>query len=294
MQASIGSSMVAGSLEMDGLPVIRETFINARLKPSRVYMRDLGFLFPEAFTRNLGPLNQVQLKGNFLGYINDFVADSEMITPFGLVQSDINYKIEETNLRQSAYNGQLKLTNFEIGRFVGDTVNFQKVTLAGRIKGKGFTKESADFTLVGEIPSIGVRGYNYSNIHSNAHFANQYFQGDVTIDDPNLQIAVNGSIDLRPGKDLININARLDTMLLHKLHLSKEEIFLQSKLDIDSRGLSLDSIVGTAHFTNTLIQFRDESIKLDSIRIVEAHPFSRRRSRAWRTDPMWSGTAMGP
>ncbi len=268
MQASIGSSMVAGSLEMDGLPVIRETFINARLKPSRVYMRDLGFLFPEAFTRNLGPLNQVQLKGNFLGYINDFVADGEMITPFGLVQSDINYKIEETNLRQSAYNGQLKLTNFEIGRFVGDTVNFQKVTLAGRIKGKGFTKESADFTLVGEIPSIGVRGYNYSNIHSNAHFANQYFQGDVTIDDPNLQIAVNGSIDLRPGKDLININARLDTMLLHKLHLSKEEIFLQSKLDIDSRGLSLDSIVGTAHFTNTLIQFRDESIKLDSIRIV--------------------------
>ncbi len=268
MRVTMGSSTVVGSLEMDGLPEIRETFINARLRPSVLYMRDIAFLLPDNFKSNLGPLNKVQLKGNFLGFVNDFVADGDLITPYGQVQSDINYKIEETNLRQSSYSGKLKLFNFALGQFIKDTINFQNVTLSGKIIGKGFTKESADFTLVGDISSIGLRGYNYSNIHSDARFANQFFQGDLNIDDPNLQFTMAGSIDLRHGKDLINIEAKLDTALLHELHLSKEEIFLQSYVDINSHGLTLDSIVGVALFKKTLVQFRDETIRFDSIRVI--------------------------
>ncbi len=268
MQVTLGSSTVTGSLEMDGLPEIRETFINARLTPSVVYMRDIAFLLPESFRSNLGPLNKVQLKGNFLGFVNDFVADGDLMTPYGEVQSDINLKVAETNIQQSSYSGNLKLFDFALGKFINDTVKFQAVTLSGKITGKGFTKESADFTLMGDIASIGLRGYNYSKIHSNARFAKQYFQGDLTIDDPNLQVTMKGSIDLRHGKDLINIEAKLDTALLHELNLSKEKIFLQSYIDINSRGLTLDSIVGDALFKKTLVQFRDESIRIDSIRVI--------------------------
>ena len=136
--------MVAGSLEMDGLPVIRNVYQRKGSNHPGI-CTTWDFFSRKHFTSNLGPLNQVQLKGNFLGYINDFVTDGEMITPFGLVQSDINYKIEETNLRQSACNGQLKLTNFEIGPFLGDTVNFQRSRSPVASKERDFTKESADF-----------------------------------------------------------------------------------------------------------------------------------------------------
>lgn len=268
MQVTIGSSTLNGSLEMDGLPSIRETFINAKLRPSQLHSRDIAFVLPANAITLLGQLKEVDLKGNFLGFITDFVADGDILTQFGQIKSDINYKISEDNIGLSSYSGKLQLSNFDLGRFLNDTAKIQKVTLNGRINGKGFTRETADFTLVGEVSSIGLRGYNYSNITSNARLARQFFSGDLNIDDPNLQLSMTGSIDLRPGKDLIKVKARIDTALLHKLNLTRDEVYIQSTIDVDSRGLTLDSIVGTALFSKTRFRYKDEAINVDSVRLV--------------------------
>jgi hypothetical protein len=267
MEIVIGTSTIRGSLEMDGLPVIKETFINARLRPSTVYATDLDFVIPENIARNLTSLDNIRLKGNFTGFVNDFVAEGDFNTKFGQIQSDINYKIAE-DIGQSSYKGRLKLINVELGKYLKDTVRFQRVNLNGQIEGHGFTRETADFILVGYIESIGLKGYEYSNIQSNARFAKQFFSGNLRINDPNLKFKMTGSIDLRQGKELIKIQANLDTALLHKLKLTKDVLFLQSYVDIDSRGLKLDSIVGTAVFRKTLVQYREDSIQIDSIRLV--------------------------
>ena len=174
MQISVGSTSITGSLEMDGLPSIEETFINARLQPSVAYGTDLAFLFPEYINMVLTPLGRIELRGNFLGFTNDFVADGDFNTKLGRIKSDINYKINEGKVEQSSYRGNLALTNFHLGQFFRDTVNFQQVDLIGNINGKGFTKQTADFVLNGEIASIGLRGYNYVNIRSNARFAKRH------------------------------------------------------------------------------------------------------------------------
>lgn len=268
MAIVMGSTEVNGSLEMDGLPNINETFISVNLAPSTIYAQDIAFLLPRTVNTNLKPFHKLQLKGSFLGFINDFVANGDIDTRFGKVRSDINYKILEDNIGLSSYSGQLKLSNFELGKYLNDTVTFQNVTLNGQIKGKGFNAATADFTLNGEVPSIGLLGYTYKNIRSDARFANQFFQGNLTIDDPNLKLSMKGSIDLRPGRDLINVRANLDTAQLHELRLTKEKVFLQSYVDIDTKGLELDSIVGSAVLKNTLLQLRNESITFDSIRVV--------------------------
>ncbi len=272
MQVAIGSTTISGSLEMDGLPSVEETFINARLNPSIAFGSDLAFLFPEYVNNSLIPLGKLQLKGNFLGFTNDFVADGDFITRLGRITSDINYKITEGNISQSSYRGNLALADFHLGQFFKDTVSFQEVNLKGNINGKGFTKQTADFILKGEIANIGLRGYNYVNIRSNARFANEFFQGTLTIDDPNLQLSMDGSIDLRESRDLINIKARLDTALLHNLKLTNHRIFVQSYVDINSRGLELDSIIGSALFKKTILQVDDESLLLDSVHLIsETH-----------------------
>ncbi len=268
MAVSVGATSVNGSLDMDGLPSIQETFITLRLKPSVVYGKDLAFLFPQYVNDALEPLGRIQLNGNFLGFTNDFVADGDLTTKLGRIKSDINYKLSEGNLGLTAYRGNLTLRDFKLGEFFKDTVNFQTVNLTGNINGKGFTKQNADFVLKGEIASIGIRGYNYQNITSNARFANEFFQGNMTIDDPNLQFSMDGSIDLRQNHDRINIQARLDTALMHELKLTRRDFFLQTRLNIDSKGLQLDSIVGNALFNKTVMRFGDESFRLDSIHLI--------------------------
>lgn len=95
MEVSIGSTRITGSLEMDGLPSVQETFINVKLKPSVAYGSDLAFLFPDNINNTLSQLGKIQLRGNFLGFPNDFVADGDFNTSMGRVTSDINYKISE-------------------------------------------------------------------------------------------------------------------------------------------------------------------------------------------------------
>jgi hypothetical protein len=268
MEISIGATRVSGSLEMDGLPSVQETFINAKLKPSVAYGTDLAFLFPDNINNTLIPLGKIQLRGNFLGFPNDFVADGDFTTSLGRVTSDINYKISENNLGLTSYRGNLALSDFQLGRFFNDTASFQTVNLTGNINGKGFTRETADFVLKGEISSIGIRGYNYVNIRSNARFAKELFVGNLTIDDPNLQFNMDGSIDLRQNKDLINIKANLDTAVLHNLKVTRQEVSLQSYVDINSQGLQLDSITGNALFKRTLLRLGDETLQLDSVHLI--------------------------
>lgn len=186
MEILIGNSAVRGKVEMDGLPAIRETFINAGLSPSVVDPADIAFLLPSNVAASLGGLGTIKMHGSFIGFITDFVANGDFNTRFGNIKSDINYKISE-DIGQTAYSGNLQLAEFDLGRFLGDTVNFQHVSMKGKISGKGFTEKTADFILNGDISSIGLLGYNYTNIQSNARFANQFFNGALKIDDPNLQ-----------------------------------------------------------------------------------------------------------
>ena len=267
MVVKIGDTSIEGKLQMDGLPSIAETFIDLDVKKGNVNIQDLSFLFPENIFQALKPLKRFRLKGQFTGFLNDFVADGDFNTQLGRIQSDINLKINTSNVEKSEYSGNLSLQEFNLGSYFNDTTSFQKVTLKGQIKGTGLTEKSADFFLNGKINSIGIRGYDYINISTNARFASQLFNGKLTIDDPNLQFNAEGTIDLRKGIDRVKIRATLDTAQLDKLGFVNDHLSISTYLDIDSRGLQIDSLFGEAVFRETKIAYKDKFLSLDSIHI---------------------------
>ncbi len=265
MELGIGNTHLVGSLNMDGLPAINETFIMVNLRKSTLDPRDIAFLFNDEANNRLSPLGVVSLDGQFLGYPNDFVANGNFFGKLGALKSDINFKINEGNVNKSSYSGKLVMSNFKLGEYLGDTINFQKVSLDGRIAGSGLTLQTADFKLDGKIGSIGILNYNYANIVTNAHLATERFSGFLQINDPNLEFTANGSIDLRNRRDIIKVRATLDTANLHALNLSKDFVFLRTKLDVDIKGLSLDSISGTANLNDFFIQYKEDTMSLESI-----------------------------
>jgi len=271
MVVKIGDTSIEGKLQMDGLPSISETFIDLDVTKGNVNIEDLSFLFPKNIFGALKPFRQFRLKGQFTGFLNDFVADGDFNTQLGRIQSDINLKINTTKVEKSRYSGNLSLQGFNLGSYFKDTTNFQKVTLKGQIKGTGLTEKSADFLLNGEINSIGIRGYDYINISTNARFASQLFSGKLTIDDPNLQLSADGTIDLRKGINQVKIRANLDTAQLDKLGLVTDHLSVSTYLDIDSKGLQIDSLFGEAVFRETKIAYKDKFLSLDSVHIFSEH-----------------------
>src|SRR5690606_25454709 len=150
---------------------------------------------------------------------------------------------------------------------LNDTSNFQRVTLNGNIRGSGLTLTTADFQLNGNVDKIGILDYDYTNIRTNARFASGFFNGFLAINDPNLKFSTEGSIDLRKDVNEIKVKANIDTAIFNNLNLTDREIFLSSRLDVNLKGLHLDSIVGTADIRDLHIINNGQSLSLDSIQL---------------------------
>jgi len=277
MDVTLGNTKLTGSLEMEGLPNINETFIVLNLKNSRLDPEDISFLFNEPTMERIRPVGVVDMEGQFLGYPTDFVANGNFQSARGSIRSDINFKVNEKDINLSEYSGKLTLANFNVGTYFNDTTLFQKVNLDGEVKGAGLTMKTADFVLNGKISSIGIYGYNYTNIKTNARFASGFVRGLVEVNDPNLEFNARGTLDFREGRNEIQLRANLDTAYFHKLNLSRDSLFVSTKLDVDVRGIALDSLLGIANFSDLTILYKDERLSATNIHI-EAQRLNQKRS----------------
>lgn len=268
MELATGHTVLKGSLDMEGLPVLGETFTILDLKNSTLDFEDLkGIVTPVALAR-FTPLGKVRMNGEFLGYFTDFVATGSFNGDLGEIKSDINFKVNEEDFNRSVYSGKIALNNFDLGKYLQDTTNFQLVTLDGNVKGSGLTVQTADFKLVGKADLFGFKNYNYTNINTNARFASEFFNGFFSIDDPNLKFTAEGSIDLRQDINEIKVKAKIDTALIHKLHFTDRELFVRSDVDVNLKGLQIDSLTGKADIHNLQITQNGKSLSLDSIKLV--------------------------
>ncbi|MDL5049362.1 hypothetical protein QQ054_25440 [Oscillatoria amoena NRMC-F 0135] len=268
MNIEAGNTHLTGSLEMEGLPDLDETFIVLSLKKSQLNFDDLGFVLDENVVSRLKPLGRVTLSGQFLGYPSDFVANGDFESDIGIIRSDINLKLDETDFDRSTYKGKLTLVDFDLGKYLNDTILFQKVSIDGQINGSGLTANSADFTLNGKISSVGIKNYKYTGIETNARFASQLFAGKLSVNDPNLKVAIDGSIDLRNSVNRFNIKGAVDTLQLEKINLTTKPVFVRTKLDVDMQGLVLDSLRGTATLSDLSVIYKEDSLHMNEITLI--------------------------
>lgn len=249
------TNAIKGRLTMYGLPDIDETFIDINLKQSIIKIKDISPLFKPKTQKYFEPFTQASFTGKFIGYINDFVASGNFITDLGKINSNINLKVYEDKSFPH-YSGRLKLTDFDLEKLSGNSL-LGLVSMDGKIAGKGLTFNTADFELEGDISSIGINNYDYTNIKTDARFSEKFFNGTLSINDPNLQFDMDGSIDLRESKNEYDVAINLKRSYLHNINITKDKVFAVSDIKINARGIELDDLVGEAHFSNTLIDYNN-------------------------------------
>lgn len=258
-------TVLRGGIELEGLPNIETTDFSVTLNNSAIIAEDFKAYIGDKTYNISNKLGLVNLNGNFIGFVNDFVADGNFETEIGSFDSNINIEAIPGQLAQ--YDGDLITKDFDLGLFTGDKT-FQKVNMDGSIKGSGFTLEEANFELKANIPKIGINGYDYTNIETDGTFARSFFNGKLAVEDPNLQMTASGSVDLRDQKQIFNISGRLDTAQLNTLNLVNEDITLASDFNIAVTGIKLDSILGDISLNDTYLKYEENSIIFDSLQFV--------------------------
>ncbi len=258
------NSKLFGTANFNGLPNFSETFIDLSLKNSSLFASDLGIYLTDEESDILDRLGFISFSGRFIGFPTDFVTNGSFNSRLGSVRSDLNLKLPGKH-QNAVYKGSLTVANLDIGKLTENSDLIQKVSFTGSVQGTGLTPASADLYLKGNIQKLGLKGYEYQKITTDARLAKSFFEGKLSVDDPNIKLNIDGSLDFRNDINIFKASLSLDTLFLFPLQLSPRDIFVSGQVDLDFQGLQIDSIKGTAGIHNLLLDVEGKTFHADSI-----------------------------
>ncbi len=261
-----GNSFVDGDIALNGLPDINKTFIDFTANDLQTTYSDISVIVPSLknITRpQLSKLGNIRYKGNFTGFINDFVAFGSINTRLGIVTGDINMKLPEK--KAPVYLGKISTVGFKLGEFFNNN-QLGSITFNGKVNGSGFTEKDIDANFDGYVRSLGFAGYEYQNINIKGDFGKKIFTGLVSIDDPNLKLdSLNGTIDLSGKEPQFSFNATLAKADLKKLKYTLDDFVLNGRFDLNFTGSNIDDFLGSAKIYDANLTHNNVPLSFDSL-----------------------------
>lgn len=259
------TTRLKGSLEMRGLPDIEETYIDFHADNLMTTGADVMQIMPIVkditSTVRIDRLTSINFKGSYTGFINDFVAYGQFQTNLGQVNSDLNFK---TNRDVPVYSGSLNTSNFNLGSLL-DIPDLREVTLTAKLNGAGFNFRTLKVSLDADVQNISLYGYNYRNIKTKGEMNRKFFNGALTVNDPNLDMDFAGTIDFNEALPVFKFNSEIRKSDLKALHFVSDSLTLQAKLDLNFAGSNIDNFEGSARMYDVSL-FKDNSrLEFDSL-----------------------------
>jgi hypothetical protein len=261
-----GSSYVDGDISLKGLPDINSTFIDFKSNSLVTNYNEMAAIIPalkKVTQPNLARLGNINFKGNFTGFINDFVTYGVLNTNLGNIVADINMKLPAGKV--PTYSGKISSAAFNLGQFINKST-IGNITLDGNVAGSGFTQKDLNATFKGNIHQIQFSGYNYKNITVDGNFSKEIFSGHATVNDPNLQIEnFNGSVSLASKVTVFNFDADLKQSNFKQLGFTKTGFSLNGHFNLNFTGDNIDNFLGTAKVYNATLLHDSTRLSFDSL-----------------------------
>ncbi|MFM7021830.1 MAG: translocation/assembly module TamB domain-containing protein [Flavobacteriales bacterium] len=245
------STSINGDIEMEGLPDINNTFIFADLKSIQSNYNDLSTLtYPSDSGFTTLPLPEVmkklgtlKFKGEFTGFVKEFVAYGKMNSDLGTIITDVQLKVNKDRSQQ--LSGKVEVPGFELGRLLSNG-SLGKLVLKGNTK-LNFGK-STSATFDGNVYRFDLNGYSYSNINLNAAMNRKSFSGDISVKDKYCDLDFSGNVNLAADSIAYYFTADVNRVHLSKLKLLDRDssLVVSAKAEVNLKGNSLDELQGNA------------------------------------------------
>ncbi|NOT52739.1 MAG: hypothetical protein HOP10_15855 [Chitinophagaceae bacterium] len=265
------STLLNGDISLTGLPDINRTFIDFKANDFRTTYGDAVTIVPAmrgVTSPDLKTIQYVNFRGNFTGFIRDFVTFGTIQTNLGTVTTDINMKLPAG--QQPIYSGNIATDNFRLGEFLGDE-NIGSVSLTAKVQGTGFNSTNRNTLIDGTIRFVDYQDYRYQNIGIKGRLDKNLFEGIASIRDDNADIDLNGKIDFNNKPPVFKLTADVARSNLQNLKLIKDNIVFRGKLDLDFSSNSIDNFSGTARITEAEISKDGNILPFDSLIIASSY-----------------------
>ncbi len=232
----------------------------------RFMPRVLGEVIPE----ELKELKNFNLDGNTSIVKNELKTKSVLESTIG--QANLDLMIGDiNNIDNAYYKGNLVLNNFNLGK-IANTTSLGKMTANLDFDGSGFNKNTVNTEIAGEITSFNFEGYEYKNIEVTGNLKNPLFNGELSINDPNLKLNFKGLIDASKETNHLDFEADVEFAELNQLNLiARDSISVfTGKVVVNMDGKNIDDVVGTINFSETFYQNERDYYYFDDFNITSS------------------------
>ncbi|WP_430816291.1 translocation/assembly module TamB domain-containing protein [Carboxylicivirga sp. RSCT41] len=276
-------SQINSSFDIDGLPDIDQTFIYLNVRHLKTTPGDLERLFSRVkgqalhLPKAIRSLDQITYSGSFTGFVTDLVAYGEFNTALGKINTDIGLKIDAAD--NLVFSGNLSTQQFNVGKLAGAEEYIGNVSMSVAINGRRQSANNYSAFLSGVVDTITINDYAYKNIRLNGLFANDKFDGDFLIDDPNGQLGFNGKIDLSGEVPNFSFIAHLTEINLDQLNIYKKHkgAVLTADIETEIAGGDINDIVGFLNVRNLDYQYKEKQVAVDSLLLISVREGERKR-----------------
>ncbi|MGB0165609.1 MAG: translocation/assembly module TamB domain-containing protein [Luteibaculum sp.] len=264
------SSFFRGNMYCYGLPNIQNTYIDFDVDYLRTNYQDLilldilekenGSFIPPEFKH----LGQLDFKGSFTGYLNDFVAYGDLNTEVGSLSSDISVYSKADTLR---YSGDIKSKQFNLGAYFKNP-QLGALSASINVNGQGSNLDRLKAKVDGKIESFEFSGYKYSDIRLDGVFNKRTFTGFCESRDPNFNFNFNGLVNFQNQVPKYDFSADLFGIDLSALKLLEDSLNagLSGRISLQGEGIAFANFKGLAQANNLSFCISNEEYYLGDIR----------------------------
>lgn len=261
-----------GNLTIRGLPKIDTTFIQADIRQLITDAGDIQSFALPAGNKQIhlpDPLTKagvITMSGNFRGSYSSFAARMNIRSQVGTIQTQLQVRTPPGS-GLTYYNGKIAASKLNLGKLFDQENNLGYTSFDLTVSGSGLSLNSLDITASGLIKSILFKGYDYKNITIDGSLVQQRFTGEITIQDENIDLYINGLADLNREKPEFDLLAEIHHADLYRLKLTTRDTvaILSAGLWINFSGLQPDDIIGFIRLNNLSYRESTGSVKMDHL-----------------------------
>jgi hypothetical protein len=199
---------------------------------------------------NVKKLGDISLRGTYLGSFNNFQGDISLNTSIGNINTNIAMWFDPA-FGDYHYDGILSTSNFYLNEYYESEI-LGPVSAKLSITGKGLKLNNLVVEASGNISRFNLNGYNYKKIKVNGNFKQNFFEGDLKVDDDNFLFDFAGKIDFNEKTPQTDFTAQLFHWNLAETNFDTINDFssLAADLSFKTKGKSFITLSGEAQGAN--------------------------------------------
>lgn len=263
---------IIANLSIDGFPDYDMAFIFgdiSKLTTSSSDIRKMAQLgSPGKYVQlppSINDLGNISFTGDIAGMLGDLVAYGEFNSSVGSIKTDIAIVTDFITF-DIDYNGTVQATKLDLGSLLGDKETFGYISLNSRINGVVDSVGNFKANVDCDVSELGILDYNYTGIKLNGDVSSNYFDGEVFINDPNLEVEFFGKYNYgSKNQELVfstDIWADLNALnITHDTLPSEIKLVLSS----DLHGDLLTAPEGDVYLSHSSFITQGKTIKLEQL-----------------------------